>query len=82
MELSGIFVEIGSLPNSEFVKNLVQIDKTEVIIVEPLSGKTSQEGIWAAGDVTNLPYKQNNIAMGDAIRAILNIYDYLNQKNS
>ncbi|PIR05980.1 pyridine nucleotide-disulfide oxidoreductase [Candidatus Jorgensenbacteria bacterium CG_4_10_14_0_8_um_filter_39_13] len=82
LELSGIFVEIGSLPNSEFVKNLVQIDKTEVIIVEPLSGKTSQEGIWAAGDVTNLPYKQNNIAMGDAIRAILNIYDYLNQKNS
>jgi NADH-dependent peroxiredoxin subunit F len=42
-----------------------------------LNGRTSQTGIWAAGDVTSLPYKQNNIAMGDAIRAALNLRDYL-----
>jgi NADH-dependent peroxiredoxin subunit F len=77
IELEGIFVEIGSLPNSEFTKGLVEINQAGEIVVDPLNGRTSVEGIWAAGDVTSLPYKQNNIAMGDAVRATLNICDYL-----
>ena len=75
--LEGIFVEIGSIPNSEFAKDLVETNQYGEIVVDPLSGRTSVTGIWAAGDVTSLPYKQNNIAMGDAVRATLNICDYL-----
>jgi alkyl hydroperoxide reductase subunit F len=77
IDLDGVFVEIGSIPNSEFAKDLVEINRFGEIDVDPLSGRTSQEGIWAAGDVTSLPYKQNNIAMGDAVRATLSICDYL-----
>jgi alkyl hydroperoxide reductase subunit F len=77
IDLDGIFVEIGSIPNSEFAKDLLEINQCGEIVVDPLSGRTSVKGIWAAGDVTSLPYKQNNIAMGDAVRATLNICDYL-----
>ena len=77
LELDGIFVEVGSLPNSEFAKDLVETNQYGEIVVDPLNGRTSIEGIWAAGDVTSLPYKQNNIAMGDAVRATLSICDHL-----
>ncbi len=77
LELEAIFVAIGSIPNSEFAKNLVEVNTFGEIVVDPLSGRTSLTGIWAAGDVTSLPYKQNNIAMGDAVRATLNLRDYL-----
>ena len=77
LELDGIFVEVGSLPNSEFAKDLVETNQYGEIVVDPLNGRTSVEGIWAAGDVTSLPYKQNNIAMGDAVRATLSICDHL-----
>ena len=77
LELDGIFVEVGSLPNSEFAKDLVDTNQYGEIVVDPLNGRTSVEGIWAAGDVTSLPYKQNNIAMGDAVRATLSICDHL-----
>jgi alkyl hydroperoxide reductase subunit F len=77
LELDGIFVEIGSIPNNEFAKDLVEINQYGEIVVDPLTGRTSVEGIWAAGDVTSLPYKQNNIAMGDAVRATLNVCDFL-----
>jgi alkyl hydroperoxide reductase subunit F len=77
IELDSIFVEIGSIPNSDFAKDLVETNPFGEIVVDPLSGRTSVKGIWAAGDVTSLPYKQNNIAMGDAVRATLNICDYL-----
>ena len=80
IELDGIFVEIGSAPNSGFAKDLVEINQFGEIVVDPLNGKTSLNGIWAAGDVTSLPYKQNNIAMGDAVRATLSICDYLMKK--
>jgi NADH-dependent peroxiredoxin subunit F len=77
LALEAIFVAIGSIPNSEFARDLVEVNTFGEIIVDPLSGRTSQTGIWAAGDVTSLPYKQNNIAMGDAVRALLNLRDYL-----
>ena len=77
IELDGIFVEIGSVPNSEFAKDLAEINQYGKIVLAPLNGGTSVKGIWTAGGVTSLPYKQNNIAMGDAVRATLNICDYL-----
>ncbi len=75
--VQGVFVEIGIVPNSEFVKGLVQISPFGEIVVDPRTQRTSVEGIWAAGDVTDSPYRQNNISAGEAVKAVLNIYDYL-----
>ena len=79
LKVDGVFVEIGSTPNSFLVKDLVNLNNFEEIIVDPKTQQTSLFGIWAAGDVTDFPYKQNNIAVGQAISAILNINDYLNK---
>ncbi|MCX7589756.1 MAG: FAD-dependent oxidoreductase [Patescibacteria group bacterium] len=79
LKVDGIFVEIGAIPNSEMVKDLVHINNFGEILVDLQTQKTSYPGIWAAGDVTNRFYKQNNIAVGDAIVALLNINDELNK---
>ncbi len=77
LEVGGLFVEIGSVPNSEMVKGLVDMNPTGEIIVDHRHSSSSQPGIWAAGDVTDDPYKQNNISAGDAVKAVLSIYAYL-----
>jgi len=79
LEVGGVFVEIGILPNSEMMGDLVQKDKSGDIIVDHKTQKTSAPGIWAAGDVSDVLYKQNNISAGDAIKAVLNIYTEINQ---
>ncbi len=76
----GVFVEIGAIPSSDLVKNLVQLDSYGNIIVDHKTQQTSDPGIWAAGDVTDVLYKQNNISAGDAIKAVLNIDDKLHKK--
>ncbi len=76
LAVEGVFVEIGAVPNSGLVQGLVHIDPLGHIIVDPRTGKASEPGIWAAGDVTDGLYQQNNIAVGDAIRAVLNIYTF------
>ncbi len=73
----GVFVEIGSVPNSEIVKNLVDLDKWGQIIINSKHASTSHPGIFAAGDITDDPYKQNNISAGDAVKAALAAYAYL-----
>lgn len=78
----GIFVEIGSAPNVEFIKHLINTNNYGEIIVDHKTQQTSQPGIWAAGDATDVLYKQNNISAGDAVKAVLNIYDYLNKNNN
>ncbi len=77
---TGIFVEVGSIPNTDFVSNLVKLDPYKHIIVDPKTQMSSLEGLWAAGDVTDGLYNQNNIAAGDAVKAIEDIYLYLNTK--
>ncbi|MEI6528538.1 MAG: FAD-dependent oxidoreductase [bacterium] len=78
LPVQGIFVEIGANPSVDFVKNgLVKLDDKEQIIVDPRTQKTSTAGIWAAGDCTDGLYKQNNIAVGDALKALEDIYKYL-----
>lgn len=77
LEIGGVFVEIGSMPNSEMVKDLVQIDEYGQVIVNFQHARTSHPGVFAAGDVTNDPYKQNNISAGDGVRAALAAYNYL-----
>ena len=80
LKVSGIFVEIGQIPNTSFVKDLVTLDKYNRIEIDPWTQKTSVSGIWAAGDSTNIKYHQNNIAAGDAVRAIEDIYVTLHAK--
>ena len=80
LPVTGIFVEIGQVPNTDLVKGLVELDQYNRIKIDPWTQKTSAEGIWAAGDSTNVLYHQNNIAAGDAVRAIENIYLALNVK--
>ncbi|MBI3114732.1 MAG: FAD-dependent oxidoreductase [Candidatus Harrisonbacteria bacterium] len=79
LALEGVFVEIGSVPNGDFLKGLVEFNKFGEIVVDPRTQRASVLGIWAAGDVTDVLYKQNNVAAGDAIKAVLDIYDYLNK---
>jgi alkyl hydroperoxide reductase subunit F len=75
LPLTGVFVEIGLLPNSDFVKDLVKIESYGHIIVNPATQETSCPGIWAIGDVTDNLYKQNNISVGEGVTAALNVYD-------
>ena len=80
LKVSGIFVEIGQIPNTDFAKNIVPLDEYGRIKINPLNQKTEVPGIWAAGDCTNVLYHQNNIASGDAVRALEDIYLYLHTK--
>jgi len=77
LKLDGVFVQIGMSPNSYFVKDLMELSKFGEIIVDHRTQAASVPGIWAAGDVTDNLYRQNNIAVGDAAKAVLNINDYL-----
>lgn len=80
LKLDGVFVEIGIVPNSEILKNLVKLNKWNEIIVDHKTQETSHSHIWAAGDVTDVLYKQNNISAGDAVKAVLNIYDHIHER--
>jgi thioredoxin reductase len=77
---TGIFVEIGSLPNTYFIKDLVKLTQYNQVIVDPRTQRTSVDGIWAAGDCTDGLYHQNNIAAGDAVKALEDIYIYIKTK--
>ena len=77
LKIEGIFVEIGSVPNSEFVKDLVGTNQKGEIVIDHKTGATSRPGIFAAGDVTDEIYKQNNISAGAGVIAALSAYNYL-----
>ncbi len=75
----GIFVEVGQIPNSGYVKGIVDQNEVGSIKIDPRTQATSVPGIWAAGDVTDVLYHQNNIAAGDAVRALEDIYQWLHK---
>lgn len=77
IDAAGIFVEIGYLPNSDIVKDLIELNDRGEIIVNNYS-ETNIKGIFAAGDVTNSPYKQIIISAAEGARAALAANDYLN----
>jgi alkyl hydroperoxide reductase subunit F len=77
LEVQGVFVEIGMMPNTGYVTDLVDMDEFMRVKVDPRTQQSSQKGIWAAGDCTDGLYAQNNIAVGDAIKAVEDIYGYL-----
>jgi alkyl hydroperoxide reductase subunit F len=76
VELEGIFVQIGLLPNSDWLKGVVELTPRGEIIVDA-KGATNIPGVFAAGDVTTVPYKQIVIAVGEGAKASLSAFDHL-----
>ncbi len=74
---AGIFVEIGMTANTDLVKGLVDLDDWGRVKVDGKSQRASLPGIWSAGDCSNGLYHQNNIAAGDAVKALEDIFFYL-----
>ncbi len=74
LDVGGIFVEIGLLPNTEWLGSAVKLSDIKQVISDPKTLRTSHPRIWAAGDVTDGLYHQNNIAAGDAVKALEDIY--------
>jgi alkyl hydroperoxide reductase subunit F len=74
IEVDGVFVQIGLLPNSQFVKSVVETTPYGEIIVDA-KGRTSAAGIYAAGDVTTVPFKQIVIAMGEGAKVALTAFE-------
>ena len=77
LDVEGVFVEIGQLPATAFAKDICELDAIGKIKIDPRTQKTKTAGIWAAGDCTDILYHQNNIAAGDAVRALEDIYKTL-----
>lgn len=73
----GIFVEIGMVPSTDYVKGLIELDALGRVVTNPKNQQTSVPGIWAAGDCTDELYHQNNIAAGDGVKALEDIYMHL-----
>jgi thioredoxin-disulfide reductase len=80
MNIDGIFVEIGAVPATKFLGDLVELNDSGHVVIDPWTQRTSLEGIWAAGDVTNILYHQNNIAAGDGIKALEDIYVWIKKQ--
>jgi alkyl hydroperoxide reductase subunit F len=76
VELEGVFVQIGLVPNTEFLKGTVELSKFGEIMVDA-KGHTNVPGVFAAGDCTTVPYKQIVIAAGDGAKAALSAFDHL-----
>jgi len=75
-DLAGVFVQIGLIPNSRFLKDVIELSPYGEVIIDE-RGQTSESGIFACGDVTTVPYKQIIIAMGEGAKASLAAFDYL-----
>ncbi len=75
LSVSGVFVEIGMVPNSDLVKDLVERTPYGEVKVDARTFVTSRPGIFAAGDITDTPYRQNNISAGQGVVAALSAYD-------
>lgn len=74
--LEGIFVQIGLLPNTDWLKGMIDLSPRGEVIIDQ-KGETSMPGVFAAGDCTTVPYKQIIIAMGEGAKASLSAFDYL-----
>ena len=77
LKIEGVFIEIGSVPAANFAKELVEYNNQGEIIINHHNGATKTTGLFAAGDVTDIPYKQIIIAAGEGAKAALTAYNYL-----
>ncbi|WP_368655477.1 alkyl hydroperoxide reductase subunit F [Castellaniella ginsengisoli] len=76
VDLEGVFIQIGLVPNTEWLKGTVELSKHGEIVVDA-RGQTSVPGVFAAGDATTVPYKQIIIAAGEGAKAALSAFDHL-----
>ena len=76
LQLEGVFAQIGLVPNSEWLKGTLELSRHGEIVVDA-RGQTSLAGVFAAGDVTTVPFKQIIIATGDGAKAALGAFDHL-----
>lgn len=74
--VQGVFIEIGYIPNTEFLKDFVELNTEGEILIDS-NNRTNIPGVFAAGDCTNVPYKQIIIAAGDGSKAAISVFDYL-----
>ncbi|OIO30823.1 hypothetical protein AUJ77_01590 [Candidatus Nomurabacteria bacterium CG1_02_43_90] len=77
LPVGGIFIEIGQIPNTAFLEGVTELTERGQVVIDPWTQQTRTKGVWAAGDCTNILYHQNNIAAGDAVRALEDIYKTL-----
>jgi NADH-dependent peroxiredoxin subunit F len=80
LAVQGVFVEAGVVPNTSFAEGLVEFDAVKRIKADPRNQRTTVEGVWAAGDCTDELYHQNNIAAGDGVKALEDIYLWLKKQ--
>ncbi len=78
--VDGIFVEIGSVPASKFLDDVVKLNGEGEVVIDPKTNMTPTPGIFAAGDITDIPYKQMIIAAGEGAKAALSAYEYLKNR--
>ena len=76
VELEGVFIQIGLVPNTDWLKGVVELSRHGEIVVDA-KGQTSVPGVFAAGDVTTVPFKQIIIAAGEGAKAALSAFDHL-----
>ena len=76
VDLEGVFIQIGLIPNTDWLKDSLELNACGEIIVDS-RGATNIPGVFAAGDCTNTPYKQIVISMGSGATAALSAFDYL-----
>ena len=81
LPVTGVFVEVGVIPNTDYAKELVKVDDVGRIVTDARNQRTSIEGVWAAGDCTDELYHQNNIAAGDAVKALEDIYVWIKTRS-
>ena len=74
LAVEGVFIEIGLIPNTAWVAGAVEMNEFKQVKVDPKTHRTSHPRVWAAGDCTDGLYHQNNIAAGDAVKALEDIY--------
>jgi len=79
LKVDGLFVEMGYVARSDFVKDLVELNSSKEIVTDKL-GKTSEEGVFACGDITDIPYKQAVISAGQGATAALSAFNYIQKK--
>ncbi len=80
LAVAGIFVEAGVIPNTSFAEGLIEMDEVKRIKANPRNQRTSIDGVWAAGDCTDELYHQNNIAAGDGVKALEDIYLWIKKR--
>lgn len=80
LQVQGVFVHVGQVTSSDFVKDFLEVNGAGEIIIDPKTNQTSIEGVFAAGDVTDVKWKQIVVAAGEGAKAALSAYEYLQQE--